>query len=199
MAPSFFLSRFGLSLAKFVDDDSLEILPVADPPKPKKTPKISPFGFEILPTALPEHSLNGQRVFVCVEGDAENPSSGWVNIEIDDDGDPSVDLLIEDETWLHKKMYFKCRAELTEIPRAVKAIDKDDDLIIDVTGFVQLQVKLGTFMQLLEVPENVPSTWYHYKFHCDANGKVRFRNDSSWVDMPFPIDSEMKEGFYSFI
>jgi len=57
MAPSFFLSRFGLSLAKFVDDDSVEILPVVDPPKLKKTPKISPLGFEISPAALPEHSL----------------------------------------------------------------------------------------------------------------------------------------------
>lgn len=199
MAPSFFLSRFGLSLAQFADDNSVETLPARDPPKPKKIPKISPFGFEILSTTVPEHSLNGQRVFVCVDNDSDDPSSGWVNIEIDNDGDPSVNVIIEDDTWLDKKMYFKCNTELTEIPRTVKAIDKDDDLVIDVTGFVQLQVKLGALMHLLEVPENVSSIWYHYKFHCDANGKVRFRNGSSWVDMPFPVDLTMKEGFYSFI
>jgi hypothetical protein len=199
MASSFFLSRFGLSLAKFTDDTSVEVLPIRDPPKPKKIPKISPFGFEILPTTLPKHSLDDQRVFACVDSDPEDPSSGWVNIELDEDGDPSVNVIIEDDTWLNKKMYFKCNVELAEIPQSVKSIDKDDDFIIDVTGFVQLQVKLGTLMHLQEVPENVSSIWYHYKFHCDANGKIRFRNGSSWVDMPFPIDSTMKEGFYSFI
>jgi len=199
MAPSFFLSRFGLSLAKFVDDTSVEALPINDPPKPKKIPKISPFGFEILSATLPEHSLDGQRVFVCVDSDANDPSSGWVNIGIDDEGDPTIDLTIEDKTWLNKKIYFKCNTELTEIPRTVKVIDMDDDFVIDVTGFVQRQVKLGTLMRLLEVPDNVSGIWYHYKFHCDANGKIRFRNGSSWVDMPFPIDSTMKEGFYSFL
>jgi len=199
MAPSFFLSRFGLSLARFDDDNSVEVLPARDPPKPSKTPKISPFGFEILPNMSPEHSLDGQSVFVCVDNDSDDPSSGWVNIEIDKDGDPSVNVIIEDDTWLNKKMYFKCNTELTEIPQTVKTIDKDDDLIIDVTGFVQLQVRLGALMHLLEVPENVSNTWYRYKFHCDDNGNIRFRNRSSWVDMPFPVDSTMKEGFYSFI
>jgi len=107
MAPSFFLSRFGLSLAQFADDNSVEPLPARDPPKPKKTPKISPFGFEILSSTVSEHSLDGQRVFVCVDNDSDDPSSGWVNIEIDSDGDPSVNVVIEDDTWLNKKDVFQ--------------------------------------------------------------------------------------------
>jgi len=134
MAPPFFLSKLGVNLAEFIDDDALEKVLEVDPPKLPKSPKISPLHFEIVDQKSAANL--GDDVFVCVNGDNKDPNSAYSVLELDDDGDfvVDIDVTIPPADTLKCKFYLNLGADtLKKLPSSKLKLDSDGDVVIDVS------------------------------------------------------------------
>jgi len=196
MAPSFFLSRFGISHVSEDDENSGDTILVNDPPKIKKNPKISPFGFEIYDN-VDSTSIVGADVYVRVNGDADNPSSAWEKVYKDDDGDLTVDIDIEDAVMAHN-FYVKIGDKLVKVPNNSRIMDKDGDVQIDATCLFRSGLKLSNMMQKLDAPEPMPKDWEVGKFLFDAYEKMHYKTTTNWEEILMPVDDSFVPGYYLF-
>lgn len=196
---TFFLSQFGLKLAKFDDDDSVETPLASEPTKQHENPKISPYGFEISDEPCDQIvNIDGERVFVRVKDDDDDASADWHVISIDDDGDPCVTINIDKQTWLAKEIYFKYKESLKVVPVAAKSIDDEDDLVLDMNGFVALH---ATFIDCVEFkgdPTSPGVDWYLNKLYCGSDHKPQINIAGTWHEYPFPFPKSCEIGYYSF-
>jgi len=196
MVANSFLSRLGLTLAKFPSDDRVDVVPVPEQEK-QENPKISPYGYEVT-SSLNATSSVGTDIFVRVSDDADNPSSGWFTVDLDDDGDPTIILEINDKTWLTKPVYFDDDGALTLIPNSVKRIDDDGDIVIDVKGYLQLNGFKSSVLKLTK-PEPTPDDWYHCKFHFIGGPVALYNEDGVWRELYMPLCAKLEIGYYIFI
>jgi hypothetical protein len=196
MAPSFFLSRFGISHVSEDDESSGDTVLVNDPPKIRKKPKISPFGFEVYDD-VDSTSIVNADVYVRVNGDADNPSSAWEKVYKDDDGDLTVDIDIEDAVMAHN-FYVKIGDKLVKVPNNSRIMDKDGDVQIDATSLFLSGLKLSNMMHKLDVPDPMPKGWEVGKFLFDAYGKMHYKTATNWEEMLMPVDDSFVPGYYLF-
>lgn len=196
MAPSFFLSRFGISHVSEDDQNSGDTVLVNDPPKVKKNPKISPFGFEVCDD-VDSTSVVGTDVYVRVNGEADNASSAWEKVYKDSDGDLTIDIDIEDAV-MALNFYVKIGDKLVKVPGNSRIMDKDGDIQIDVTSLFLSGLKLSSVMQKLDVPEPMPKGWDVGKFLFDAYGKMHYKTTTTWEEMLMPVDDAFVPGYYLF-
>jgi len=196
MAPSFFLSRFGISHVSKDDENSGDTVLINDPPKIKKNPKISPFGFEVYDD-IDSTSIVGVDIYVRVNGEADNASSAWEKIHKDSDGDLTVDIDIEDAVMAHN-FYVKIGDNLVKVPGNCRIMDKDGDVQIDATSLFLSGFKLSNMMQKIDAPEPMPKGWDVGKFLFDAYGKMHYKTATNWEEMLMPIDASFIPGYYLF-
>jgi hypothetical protein len=195
MAPSFFLKQFGISAVSKEYDGIGDTLLLNEPKKMKKIPKISPLGFEI--SNDDSTSIIGSQVYVRVNGDADNPSSCWEDVYKDDDGDPTIDIDIEDAVNAHN-IYVKIANNLVKVPGNMRGIDKDGDIQVDATNLFLSGLKLSNLMVKVEEPSPTPNGWQVGKFLFDAYGKMHYKTATNWEEMLMPVDDSFVSGYYVF-
>jgi len=196
MAPSFFLKQFGISTVSNDDENSGDTILVNEPKKTKKTPKISPLGFEIFEDEDTSTAV-GISVYVKVNGDADNPSSSWETIDKDDDGDLAVDIDIDDAV-MALQFYVKIGTTLVKVPGNKKHIDDDGDVQINATDLFLSGMKLSNMMVKLDEPNPMPPDWQVGKFVFDAYGKMHYKTATGWEAMLMPVDDAFVTGYYIF-
>jgi len=195
MAPSFFLKQFGIATVSKEYDGNGDTLLINEPNKTKKIPKISPLGFEI--SNDDSTSIIGSQVYVRVSGNAQNPSSCWEVICIDDEGDPIVDIDIDDAVKA-RDIYVKIANNLVRVPGNMRGIDKDGGIQIDATSLFLSGLKLSNLMIKVDVPSPTPDDWQVGKFLFDASGKMHYKTATIWEEMSMPIDDSFVPGYYVF-
>jgi len=195
MAPSFFLKQFGIAAISSDYDGSGDTVLVNEPKKIKKTPKISPLGFEV--SIDDSTSIIGSQVFVRVNGDANNPSSCWEDVYKDDDGDPTIDIDVLDVIGTYD-IYVKIANSLVKVPGNMRSIDKDGDIQIDATSLFFSGFKLSNLMIKVDEPSPTPNSWLVGKFLVDAHGIMRYKTTTTWEEMSMPVDDSFVPGYYVF-
>lgn len=196
MAPSFFLKQFGIATISHEYDGNGDTVLINEPKKIKKTPKISPLGFEIS-TERDSTSIVGTQIFVCVNGSPNNPSSAWEEIYRDDEGDLTVDIDIEDAVGAYD-VYVKIADNLVRVPGNKRRIDKDGDIQVDATSLFLSGLKLSNLMIKVDEPSPSPVGWQIGKFLYDAYGKMHYKTATNWEEMLMPVDDSFVPGYYVF-
>jgi len=194
MVANSFLSRLGLKLARFPSDDRISDAPERVAPQVRREPKISPLGFEV--SDQHSTSLVGTSIFVRVSDDADDPSSGWCTVDLDDDGDPTIVVDIDAKTWLSKPIYLDYADDLKLIPSAAKRLDDDSDIIIDVRGYLLLNNFESCFVRE-EEPSPVTSDWYHHKFYFTGTATAQYNESGTWRALHMPTSAALEKGYYS--
>jgi len=195
MAPSFFLKQFGIAAISKEYDGNGDTVLVNEPKKINKTPKISPLGFEI--SNDDTMSIIGSQIYVRVNRDANNPSSCWENVYRDGDGDPTVDIDIEDAVD-GLNFYVKIANNLVHIPENLRRIDKDGDIQIDATNLFLSGLKLSNLMVKVDEPSPTPVNWYVGKFRVNERRQMHYKTTTNWEEMLMPVDDSFISGYYIF-